>query len=140
MIPINYLAVLVAAIVNMVVGSLWFGPLFGKPWMKLSGITQEDIKKAKARGMAKAYALAFVGALLMAYVLAHNVELGRTYFHMSSLVTGFNAGFWAWVGFVVPVTMGAVLWEGKSWKLWVLNSFYYLIVLVLNGLLLSYWM
>lgn len=140
MVPINYLAVLVAAVINMVVGSLWYGPLFSKPWMKLSGITHEDINKAKARGMGKSYFLAFVGSLLMAYVLAHNVELGKAYFNTSNLVTGFNAGFWSWLGFVVPVTFGSVLWEGKSWKLWSINTFYYLIVLVINGLILASWM
>ena len=36
-IPINYLAVLAAAVSNMVLGFLWYGPLFGKTWSKLMG-------------------------------------------------------------------------------------------------------
>jgi hypothetical protein len=51
---INYLAVLVAALVSMVIGGLWYSPLlFGNIWMKLSGITQKDVEKAKKQGMMK---------------------------------------------------------------------------------------
>ena len=47
---VNYLAVLVAAIVSMVIGGLWYSPLlFGNVWMKLSGITQKDVEKAKKK-------------------------------------------------------------------------------------------
>lgn len=31
---INFLAVLVAVIVNFIIGSLWYGPIFGKAWRK----------------------------------------------------------------------------------------------------------
>ncbi len=40
---VNYLAVLVAAIVGMVVGFIWYSPkVFGKMWMKLSGVNPKD--------------------------------------------------------------------------------------------------
>jgi hypothetical protein len=39
MITINYLAVIAAAIAAVGVGVLWYGPLFGKEWMKLMGYT-----------------------------------------------------------------------------------------------------
>ena len=71
-VPINYYAVLVCGISNMVLGYLWYGALFGKQWMALSGITPEKIEAAKSKGMAKGYLLSFVGALLMAFVLAHS--------------------------------------------------------------------
>ncbi len=47
-VPINYLAVVVAAIANMVLGFLWYGSLFGKQWIKLSGFTAEAMNEAKA--------------------------------------------------------------------------------------------
>lgn len=49
------------------------------------------------------------------------------------------AGFWNWLGFVAPVTLGAVLWEGKHWKLWFLNNGYYLVTLLLMGAVLALW-
>lgn len=39
MVPVNYLAILVAAVLSMVLGFLWYGPLFGKEWTKLMGVT-----------------------------------------------------------------------------------------------------
>ena len=38
---LNWLAVLVAAASGFVIGGLWYGPLFQKPWMRLSGMTKE---------------------------------------------------------------------------------------------------
>jgi len=48
-IPINFLAVFGAAIVSMIIGSVWYGPLLGKTWMKEIGMTPkkmtDDVKK-----------------------------------------------------------------------------------------------
>lgn len=136
---INYIMVLVAAASSMVLGSLWFGPLFGKKWQVLSGMTEEKMKAAKARGMAKLYILAAVGALLMSYVLAHALIFASAYLKVSGISAGLMVGFWNWLGFIAPVTLGVVLWEGKSWKLWMLNNSYQLVSLLLMGVILSLW-
>ena len=138
-IPINYLAVGGAAIASMVIGFLWYGPLFGKMWMALSGITQEQIAASKKKGMTKQYALMFVGSLVMAYVLAHALVFASAYLKTSGVSAGLMAGFWNWLGFVAPVTLGSVLWEGKSPKLWILNNGYYLVSLLLMGVILALW-
>ncbi|MBI2935798.1 MAG: DUF1761 domain-containing protein, partial [Chloroflexi bacterium] len=42
---INYLAVIVGVVLNMVAGALWYSPLlFARPWMKEVGMTEEDIR------------------------------------------------------------------------------------------------
>ena len=40
---LNYLAILVAGISNMVIGFLWYGPIFGKMWMGLIGKTADEL-------------------------------------------------------------------------------------------------
>ena len=45
---LNYVAVLVCAVVSMVVGAVWYGPLFGKQWMEVIGINAKD-KKAREK-------------------------------------------------------------------------------------------
>jgi hypothetical protein len=46
-VPINYLAVLVAALVPMIIGFAWYSPaLFAKKWMAILGKTEEEIKKS----------------------------------------------------------------------------------------------
>lgn len=138
-VPVNYVAVLVAAVVNMVLGFIWYGPLFGTQWMALSGFKKEDMDKAKAKGMNKAYTIMTLGSLLMAYVLSHSLVFASTYTETAGVAAGFMVGFWTWLGFVAPVTVGTVLWDGKPWKLWFLNAGYYLVALVLMGIILAVW-
>jgi hypothetical protein len=135
-VPINYPAVVVAAIANMIIGFVWYGPLFGKTWMKLSGITPDP---AKASSMGRSYLLAFVGSLVMSYVLAHAIVFGAAYFEMNGVSAGLMCGFWNWLGFIAPVMLGAVLWEGKPWSLWLLMNGYYLVVLLVMGTILAAW-
>lgn len=139
-VPVNYLAVLVAAVVNMVLGFLWFGPVFGKQWIKMMNFTQADIEKAKSKGMNKEYALATLGSLVMAYVLSHALVFASTYTQTSGVSAGVMVGFWNWLGFIAPVTLSSVLWEGKSWKLWGLTNAYYVVALIVMGVILAVWM
>ena len=139
MIPINYWAVLVAAASSIVLGFLWYGPFFGKTWMREVGMTDEKMKSAKEKGMTSSYVLMTVGSLVMSYVLAHALAFASAYTLTIGVSAGLMAGFWNWLGFVAPVTMGSVLWEGRSWKLWLLNSGYYLVALLLMGVILAVW-
>jgi hypothetical protein len=134
-VDINYFAVLVAAIVANVIGAIWYGPLFGKLWMKLMGFTKKDIDKAKKKGMGKSYLLMFVGSLVMAYVLAYFVGI----LSASTAMGGFQVGFWLWLGLIVPVLLSSVLWEGKPGKLYILNIAYWLVTLEVMGAILAVW-
>lgn len=143
-VPINYLAVLVCGVVSMVLGFLWYGPLFGKQWMKFNGISTADAERFRAdpsskRMMNTNYAVQIVGSLVMAYVLAHSLVFASTYLQISGLNAGLQAGFWSWLGFVAPVTLGSVLWDRKPLMLWVINSSYVLVQLLLMGVILALW-
>jgi hypothetical protein len=136
-VSVNYLAVLVATVVQMIVGGLWYSPLlFGKMWIKLSGLSQKQLEECKKKGMGKSYALMFLGALVMNYVLAHFVA----YTGATTFTLGMQTGFWIWLGFLATTTMGMVLWDNKPWSLYVLNNGYHLIVLLLTGGLLAVWL
>ncbi|MBI5456715.1 DUF1761 domain-containing protein [Candidatus Kaiserbacteria bacterium] len=140
-IPINYLAVLAAAISNMVLGFLWYGPLFGKMWSQLMGwgeMTPEKMAEMQKKARS-AYAASFVGALVMSYVLAHAIIFGTTYTQMFGVLGGMTGAFWYWLGFVAPVTVGSVLWDGKPWKLWFINAGYYLAAMLVMGAILGGW-
>ncbi len=138
-VSINYLSVLIAAIASMLVGFLWYGPLFGKQWVRLSGLIRSDLDTAKTKGMTKAYVLTLIGSLIMAYALDHSLIFASAYLQSSGVSAGVMAGFWTWFGFVAPVTLGIVLWEGKSWKLWLINNSYHLVSLLAMGVILSLW-
>ena len=133
-VAINFWAVLVAAVGSMVVGSVWYGPLFGKQWMKLSGLTEKDLEAGK-KDMPKTYGLMYVSSLVMACVLGVFLSnLGIT-----DMAGGAMVGFWAWLGFVATVMFGTVLFEKKSMNLYFLNAAYQLVTLVVMGAILGAW-
>ncbi len=134
-IVINYLAVFVAAVLNMVLGMAWYGPLFGKQWMDLMQIKKADVDKSKKKGMGKTYVVAFAMALLMFYVLAHVVA----YMGAVTAVLGAITGFWMWLGFIMPLEAGSVLWEGRPVKVFLLNAGYHLVALLVGGAVLALW-
>ena len=138
-VPVNYIAVLVCGVASLALGSLWYGPLFGKQWMALSGINPGSMSPDQKQGMWKRYLIAFVGSAIMAYVLSHSLVFAEAYLGTTGLSAGLQSGFWMWLGFVAPVTVGMVLWEGKSWKLWTLLNSYHLVQLLIFGAILALW-
>jgi hypothetical protein len=140
-VPINYWAVLVCGVASMVLGSIWFGPLFGKMWQQMTGMdTMDPVKRDEAmKGVWKSYILAFVAALVMAFVLDHSIIFAQSYLKVSGMSAAIQGAVWSWLGFVVPVTLAGVLWESRPWKFWVVNSSYYLIQLAIFALILVSW-
>jgi len=131
---INYWAVLVAAIAATAIGMLWYGPLFGRQWMSMAGMTQKGMKNMKLKP-AQSMTIGFVTTLLMAYVLAHFVAYAKP----ASWIEGLQTGLWIWLGFLATTMLGMVLWEGKPFKLYVLNTAYYLVSLAVMGAILAAW-
>lgn len=136
-VDINLLAVLVAAVASMIIGGLWYSPLlFGKQWMKLSGMSKQKIKKAKTNGkVGRSYFISFLMTLVACYVLAHFV----IYVTASTFADGAQLAFWAWLGFEVPLALNETLWGGKSFKLFVLNAAHHLVALVVAAGILATW-
>lgn len=133
---INYLAVLVSAVLGFVIGMVWYSPfLFGNIWMKLSGISKTSMEKSKKKGMALFFLGAFAGGLVMSFVLAYFINIAGA----TTALEGAQTGFWSWLGFIAPVMLGTVLWEGKSFKLYVINVLHYLAVLMAMGSILAVW-
>src|SRR5437763_1418970 len=106
-VDINYWAVLVAAVINMVVGSIWYSKaLFAKEWMKLTGRKTEEMG-----GGGTGYGVAIIGALIQAWILAHFV----TYAGSTTFADGLVTAFWLWLGFVAITTAVNFVFEGRSW-------------------------
>jgi hypothetical protein len=134
-VEINYFAVLIAAVVNMVIGSFWYSSAgFGRLWMAMIGKTEEEIR-AGSKNVSYLYILAFVAALVMSYVLALVIDFAQA----DTVGEGLSTGFWVWLGFVATVQLGIVLWESKPFKLYLLNTSYYLVSLLIGGIILAVW-
>lgn len=138
MVEINYLAVVVAAAVNMVVGFIWYGPLLGARWKAYMGFTDDSMKTMPLTA-GQAIVGGCIASLIMAFVLAHSLIFASSYLNTSGLSAGLQAGFWNWLGFVLPVSAGVFLWDGKPFGLFVLNTTCYLVSLLLMGIVLALW-
>src|SRR5688500_884866 len=70
-------AIVLCVVAYMVIGFVWYGPLFSKPWTKLAGIDMS--KKAKQKDMMKAMApamlISLVSGFFFAFVIGLFVEL-----------------------------------------------------------------
>tara|TARA_Y100000310_G_C20701283_1_gene830146 strand:+ start:5927 stop:6328 length:402 start_codon:yes stop_codon:yes gene_type:complete len=130
----NIIALLVAAIVAQVLGMLWYGPVFGKKWLGFMGWSQKEADKRMKEGK-KNMLYAFIGSLVMAYVLASFIgNLGTVGFSAGAMI-----GFWIWLGFLATTQIGSVLWEGKPKGLYYLNTLYSLVNLAIMGGILAAW-
>ena len=128
----NWVAIVIAAIAQFIIGWVWYGPLFGKTWMSMMGMSQQSMSR---EGMRKTMTLTFIGSLVTAAVLSMLVG----WMGAKTLGAGIAAGFWAWLGFVATVTLGGVLFAKMSWNLYILNNAYQLVSLAVMGAILAKW-
>jgi hypothetical protein len=136
---INYLAILVAAVVAWIVGAVWYTVLSG-PWMAAIGKTRESVKadqEASGLPMWFPFVLSFVAELVMAFVLA--VLMFQPNVGPPTIGGGLLWGAFVWLGFVL--TTGAVnnAYPSRKPALTVIDAGHWLLVLLAMGLVLA-WM
>ncbi len=117
-VDVNYLAVFLAAVSSMVVGSIWYAkPVMGKTWQKL--VKLDDAKMQT--GAAKAISLTFVVSLVTAYVLAHVTFLSNAFFGNSFMQDAITTAFWLWLGLTAARMITHDLFEQRPTKLTMMN-------------------
>lgn len=133
---VNFVAILVAALANMILGMIWYSPsAFGTMWMELAGLKPKNKKEEQAmkEGMVPAMAGGFVISLVMAYVLFQLTNL----LGLATAVEGAQLGFWIWLGFVGSVTLSNHMYSMKPIQLWYLNTGYRLISFLVMGAIVA---
>ena len=128
---LNWVAVIAAAVVGMIVGFIWYLPMvFGKRWATTVGRavpTMSDMSPTQMGGVV-------VLALVMAYVLTLLIGgLGA-----NTVANGAIVGFLVWLGFAATGAANAVLTEGRSWEWWLITAGYYLVAAVIMGGVVGY--
>lgn len=127
---VNWLAVIVAALTTFVLGGLWYGPLFGKAWMRATGITEE---KAKQANIPLVFGASFVLELIAAVVLAMFIGGEATF--------GFAVAAAASVGvcWVAPALGVLYLFEQRPLSHWLINAGYHSVAFTLMGVIIGVW-
>lgn len=122
---IDWLSVLIAAILYMIFGALWYSPyFFGKAWMKFMNLTPQAMK-----GKSWRYIVEFIAALVMALFLA----TVQAFLQANTTWDGIFVGIGIWIGFIAPVLLSTFLWAEKTWKLFWIDASFFLLAFILMG-------
>jgi Protein of unknown function (DUF1761) len=128
----NYAAVFVSALTYWILGAVWFGVLFSKPWMAFEHITKEQ---AQGMNPVLPYVVTFLLNLVMAFVLAQLCIWRKA----DTAARGAALGVLMWIGFLGPVTYTTYMYEMRPKELFAINEFYPLVGLCLMGAILGAW-
>jgi hypothetical protein len=114
---INYIAIVVATVVQFIVGAIWYMPLFGKAWGEIHGFdtVAPEMQKEMQKEMMPMLVVQFVLTLITSAVFGLFVATLPQDWNVYGL-----AGFY-WLGFVVPTQIPAVLFGGTEGK-WVVKK------------------
>ena len=126
----NWVAIVVAAVVNMVIGSLWFSPLlFQRPWVAM----RVDRNPMSGVASPMLYVITAVGALVSAITLDWIIGLagGRT------LTGGAIIGLYAGLGFVAPAILSDNLFNERPFKLYLIVGGFPVVGLLVMGAILG---
>jgi hypothetical protein len=129
----NWWAVIVAAVVYMALGAIWYSPpLFGKAWMKGIGKTKEQITAGSSP-------LSYVWALVFSFLAAYGI--GRIYLwaRLATVWDGIVVGLLAGVCFVVATLGINDIFEQRPKQLTIINVLYHLVGFIVIGIIIGAW-
>jgi uncharacterized membrane protein len=131
---LNYLALLVGAILSVAIGFVWYLPgVFGNTWMQAIGKTREQAEKDFRPSK---IVWAFVCGFLISYTVARLI----VWTGMNTAVGGVKIGLLAGIGLVGAMFLVNDLFEGRPRKLFYVYWLHHLVELVVIGAILGGWM
>jgi len=128
----SILAILVCGVFQWFLGAAWYSPaLFAKPWMAALGIVPDGEKKGLVFGMI----CSLIASLLLSFVLWHMVSWAR----VDNWGAGAFIGFLCWLGFVAAPQFPQGIYERRPARLFLINTGYWLVCMVVTGAVLVVW-
>jgi len=122
---VNYLAILIATVIQWLLGALWYGYVFKERWRKLVGQAEGEKPKNGWFGMAAAFVGCFILSLILAYI--NTWVGGRTF------PDGVYLGSLCWLGFMAPPLFTQHIFERRPAQLFAINAAYWLLAMMLGG-------
>ncbi len=129
-------AILCAVATNMIVGMLWYGPIFGKIWMKAVGwgnLSEEELKAKQASAMPGymvSMASAALATTLLWFLFGWATDAPEAY---APPMKGAILGFTCWLGFFVGPTLVTRFFEEQKMVAWALGAGYWGVLSILYG-------
>lgn len=134
MMGINWLGVVLAIVVGMIVAFVWYqkGPI-ANAWEKLTGVTPERIKPVRVRSMVQL----FITVIIMAIGLAVVIQLAAEATGDDSVWAALLVGLVMWVAFSASTLVQHNAFELKPAKLTIVNTGYQLVLFLAMSLVLG---
>ena len=129
---LNWLAILVATVAAFALGGVWYGPVFGKAWQRLVGITNEEIQQGNP---AKIYGGAFCLNLVMATALALLLQLHPA----PALLAGINIGVLLALCFIATSIGINYLFQQRPLAQYLIEAGYMVVLMAVMGAILGVW-
>jgi hypothetical protein len=137
-ISLNWAAIIVCALLNMVVGSLWYNPkTFFPAWWKGIGKTTGDVPGSGS--MPILWVLTVLSAVVQVVFMAIAVAVVGKAIGGTSFVSGALVGLVLSIGLLAPTYLVNKLFAGHGFKVWAIEVGNHLIDLVLIGAILGAW-
>lgn len=128
---VNWLSLILAMLVPMAIGFLYYGNfMFGKVWMKSIGMTEE---KQKEGNMALIMGLSLVLSFFVAFFMMHFCNQPGQEGQFDSFGHGAFHGAFIAIIFVIPIAIINGLFEQKTWTNMLLNAGYWILTLAIMG-------
>lgn len=137
MIPdINYIAVVLATLSSMLVGTIWYTPkVFGNYWMRQANITPTGDAKDAIRPIIVTLIVSFITAWVLAGAAFISFDFYGGSFFVNSLVTGIVL----WGGFTAARFITHDAFDGRPNGLTVLNVSHELVTIVVMAIIIGVW-
>ncbi len=141
-IELNIVAILLAVAGAFSFNMIYYSVLFGKTWRKELGLPEDE--KPSKKQMFSSLALNILGLFLMVWVFDHNIQAwdarswGHTEPFMPDAAAAAIGATLTWFGFFMPQDMNKVIFHGRSWKLFFIDTFSNLCSLLIAAYILVF--
>lgn len=133
-IHINWVAVLVAVIVSLILAKTWYAEsLLGGPWRKLTGVTSVDSRRAGVWPMV----ITLFSNIATVLTLAALLDMSARLFNGASILLALAVSVVVWLAFSATTLLTHNTFERKPDRLTLINNGYQFMLFVLSGLCIS---
>ena len=162
----NFNVLFLAALVPMIIGFFWYGPLFGNAWMKEMGFTKESLAGTNmVKTLIISYVFSFFIASFLIFVVIHqsgvystlagepgfNEKAGEGFAFFQDFINTFGDRFRTFghgalhgvitsIFFVLPILSIVALFEKKTVKYVAINAGYWMVTLAIMGGIVCQWL
>jgi len=115
----------VSAILQWLLGALWYGVIFKKSWTKMVGISEGQKPLSRVFGMV----CALIACFVLSFVLANMIGWAGS----NNFTGGAKLGVISWLGFMAPPLFAQHIFENRRANLFAINACYWMLAMGLGG-------